>query len=86
MDLVEQAIIRELALADKPDAEHIYISADGWQHLLHKATGELERYHESNPLRTGMPREELKSRLKLETHPIQCHLDENGGGERSAAR
>jgi len=78
-DLVEQALIRELALADKPDAEHIYISTDGWQHLIHKITGELERYHESNPLRLGMPREELKSRLKLEAPRFNAVLKEMAG-------
>jgi selenocysteine-specific elongation factor len=64
--LIQQAAIRELTLMDKPERGPIYISTDGWQHLIRKARGELDRYHENNSLRAGMPREELKSRLKLE--------------------
>jgi selenocysteine-specific elongation factor len=35
-----------------------------WQQLADRATQEVEAYHRSAPLRRGMPREELKSRLK----------------------
>ncbi len=37
----------------------------GWQGLLDKLVGNLQQYHRENPLRLGMPREELRSRLKL---------------------
>jgi selenocysteine-specific elongation factor len=36
-----------------------------WGQLSRKAAQELENYHRAYPLRRGMPREELKSRLKL---------------------
>ncbi|MCI0518850.1 MAG: selenocysteine-specific translation elongation factor [Chloroflexi bacterium] len=36
-----------------------------WQQLSRKAVHEMESYHRAYPLRRGMPREELKSRLKL---------------------
>jgi len=35
-----------------------------WEALRQRLVGEVEGYHRSNPLRRGMPREELKSRLK----------------------
>jgi selenocysteine-specific elongation factor len=34
------------------------------EQLSARAVQEVERYHQSNPLRRGMPREELKSRIK----------------------
>ncbi|HSB65519.1 MAG TPA: SelB C-terminal domain-containing protein, partial [Anaerolineales bacterium] len=36
-----------------------------WDQLSAKAVQEVDRYHRANPLRRGMPREELKSRIKL---------------------
>ncbi len=40
------------------------ISADGWRALMDRMTAALEEYHAQYPLRPGMPREELKSRLQ----------------------
>jgi selenocysteine-specific elongation factor len=36
-----------------------------WEQLASRARQEVEAYHRTNPLRRGLPREELKSRLKL---------------------
>jgi selenocysteine-specific elongation factor len=36
-----------------------------WDQLSVKAIQEVDRYHQFNPLRRGMPREELKSRIKI---------------------
>ena len=36
-----------------------------WQQLAGRAAQEVEAYHRSAPLRRGIPREELKSRLKM---------------------
>jgi selenocysteine-specific elongation factor len=36
-----------------------------WDQLAIRAIREVENYHQANPLRQGMPREELKSRLKI---------------------
>jgi selenocysteine-specific elongation factor len=41
------------------------ISAGGWQALGERIAGLLGEYHTRYPLRAGMPREELKSRLGL---------------------
>ena len=41
------------------------ISAAGWQTLVERITQLLAEYHGRYPLRAGMPREELKSRLGL---------------------
>jgi selenocysteine-specific elongation factor len=41
------------------------MSAGGWQALLDRLAGLVGDYHRQYPLRAGMPREELKSRLRL---------------------
>lgn len=43
------------------------ISAAGWQKLSDTLTIALRDYHQRHPLRQGMPREELKSQLRLST-------------------
>ncbi|HYL07368.1 MAG TPA: selenocysteine-specific translation elongation factor [Candidatus Udaeobacter sp.] len=44
--------------------EWIY-SEDAWTALAARATGELEAYHAAHPLRSGIPREQLRSRLAV---------------------
>jgi len=45
--------------------ETLVASKGYWEQLSHRAIQEVSKYHQANPLRRGMPREELKSRLKL---------------------
>jgi selenocysteine-specific elongation factor len=49
----------------RPDADLLAATAAAWAALSEKAMRELESYHAAYPLRRGMSREELKSRLKL---------------------
>lgn len=42
-----------------------YVSSMHWQRLLERAVLILEKFHSNAPLRAGMPREELRSRLDL---------------------
>jgi selenocysteine-specific elongation factor len=71
----------------RPDADLLAATATAWVGLSGKAMQELETYHAAYPLRRGMSREELKSRLKIQTRlfnaAVRCwsaqHLvDENG--------
>ena len=48
-----------------PASTKYVMSASGWEALLKKITSLLGDYHQRYPLRAGMPREELKSRLRL---------------------
>jgi selenocysteine-specific elongation factor len=48
-----------------PQADLLAMLAAGWEEMCRNARRELENYHRSVPLRRGMPREELKSRLKI---------------------
>ena len=41
-----------------------YWAAESWQQLYQGIVTELSGYHQANPLRLGMPRPELQSRLK----------------------
>ena len=45
--------------------EDVLMGAAQWSGLKESVTATLAAYHETYPLRRGMPREELKSRLKL---------------------
>ncbi|MCI0552961.1 MAG: selenocysteine-specific translation elongation factor [Anaerolineae bacterium] len=46
-------------------SDTLIIAAPRWNSLLDKVLQFIESYHETYPLRRGIPREELKSRLKL---------------------
>ncbi len=46
-------------------ADTLAIAAPLWQNLKTSALAALTGYHQTHPLRRGMPREELKSKLKL---------------------
>jgi selenocysteine-specific elongation factor len=50
-----------------PDGDLLVISQPQWLAETQKAVREVEQYHKLNPLRHGMSREELKSRLHLPT-------------------
>ena len=72
--LIEEGVVFALRPADavgsgKPiaDSAQVIASAVGWSGLLGRLTAEISNFHQANPLRVGMPREMLKSRLKMET-------------------
>jgi selenocysteine-specific elongation factor len=59
-----QIIVLEGSPHELPGPDSLVISAANWTIIAHRAIQEVENYHKSFPLRRGMPREELKSRLK----------------------
>jgi len=64
-DLIAAGRLRRIG-AGAPPAEGLLIESEAWDRLTERARRVLEAYHLSFPLRAGMPREELKSRLHLE--------------------
>jgi selenocysteine-specific elongation factor len=58
---------REGPLTSPASSSYYVASPAGWAVLLSRLTGEVSGFHHAYPLRQGMPREALKSRLKLET-------------------
>jgi len=61
---VEKAVA---ALGDEaiPFGERRWIDRERWTDLRRRALDTLEAFHEQEPLRAGMPREEWRSRLRL---------------------
>lgn len=59
----------------------LIIARPHWNALHEKVLQMVEAYHKNYPLRRGMPREELKSRLKLSTRAFNAvvaqHLSQN---------
>lgn len=51
------------------------ISADGWTRLMDRLGKTLAEYHQAYPLRRGMPREELRSRLHLDAQLVNAVVD-----------
>lgn len=48
-----------------PAADLLVVSAPGWHALAENTLSILRQYHAASPLKRGIPREELKSRLKF---------------------
>jgi selenocysteine-specific elongation factor len=68
-DLIENGLLVSLenksGADDIPGMETLVTSRGYWSQLSEKAMREIQQYHQHYPLRRGMPREELKSRLKV---------------------
>lgn len=64
-----------------PLDENFICSSAYWEQLGNRVMDLLGKFHKDFPLRRGMPREELKSRLRLNTRPynliIKKIIDEN---------
>lgn len=59
-----------------PDADVLALSATQWEALVTQITQTLETYHRQHPIRRGMPREELKSRLKFPQRVFNAAINE----------
>jgi selenocysteine-specific elongation factor len=57
-----------------PQADLLAVLVPTWQTLSQRAAQETGAFHAANPLRRGMPREALKSRLKLTTRPFNAAM------------
>jgi selenocysteine-specific elongation factor len=52
----------------------IYMHTNSFQQLRQDLTGHFERYHKTNPLKAGMPKEELKTKLPPNLSPKLFNL------------
>jgi selenocysteine-specific elongation factor len=59
----EQMIVLE-GDAVEPRPDDLIVSRSLWEQIARRVIQEIDAYHKNYPLRRGMPREELKSRLK----------------------
>lgn len=55
----------DVSTLDARRAGQWLFAPEAWENIASRARTALEEYHRSHPLRAGMPREELKSRLGL---------------------
>ena len=46
----------------------LLLTSSGWERLTQKATSIVQDYHQRFPARSGIPKEELRNKLKLGTH------------------
>lgn len=63
--LRESGAILALGADNRKTEGQYYISAEGWKRFKQGIRAVLDLYHRQNPLRPGMSKEELKSRLAL---------------------
>lgn len=79
---VESLLASGALISLAPGAEEAWITTQAfWQTLADRVQKELGAYHRQNPLRAGMPREALKSRLKVESrlfHAVMANLTAQG--------
>ncbi|UCD32528.1 MAG: selenocysteine-specific translation elongation factor [Desulfobacterales bacterium] len=62
IDILQNLLSKQIIiLVDKEN--QIYIHQDTFGKIRKETMGYLEKYHKANPLRAGMPKEELKSKL-----------------------
>ena len=58
----------------RPQADLLSALSPAWQSESERARREVQAYHAANPLRRGMPREELKSRLRMPARSFNASL------------
>lgn len=56
------------------DSDSLVVPLDRWRRETMRLLGELDGFHSAFPLRHGMPREELKSRLKMNARVFSAFL------------
>src|SRR6266542_3150864 len=78
---------------DKMHSDHLVtlpschlVTAQGWATLTEKLATALRGYHRRYPLRAGMPREELRSRLKLSGDALDAVLATAAAQGRASTR
>ncbi len=61
-----ESLIQQTKVIGVGQGEHrLFFTAPGWERLVKQATAILQDYHQKFPVRSGMPKVELGSRLKL---------------------
>jgi selenocysteine-specific elongation factor len=65
LDQGQLVLLEELPQPLRVEGDQLVTSRAGWENLSAALLKEVERYHRGSPLRPGMPREELKSRVKV---------------------
>jgi selenocysteine-specific elongation factor len=80
--LAENQILVFERYPDNTGPNSLLASSSYWQQLTDRANQEIDDYRKNFPLRPGVPREELKSRLKLSPRVFNAVLDRWLAGEK----
>lgn len=77
-DLQDNGLL--ISLEDGPgnltvDSDRLVVAKGHWQQLASRILQAVENYHRIHPLRRGMPKEELKSRLKINARLFSAAMD-----------
>ena len=73
--LVATGRMRELRPgASSGSGDNLVVDAEGWRELTERTRRMLREYHAAFPLRSGMPRQELKSKLGLDSKALGACL------------
>ena len=69
LDTATSALLsrRDLIMVDRE--RRLYVHADTYAYLRQMVLDQLGNYHAANPLKAGMPREELRSKFPAHIHP-----------------
>jgi selenocysteine-specific elongation factor len=70
------------AIQSSPPPDLLVTTRGFWDQLSSKVLADLENYHRAYPLKRGMPKEELKSRLKISPRLFNAALRKLADGER----
>jgi selenocysteine-specific elongation factor len=73
LNVAMSAALNEGLLQELPDGS--LWSTDMWEQLSHRLVEVLANFHQAEPLRQGMPREELRSRLGLKSALLNALLN-----------
>jgi len=81
----------QAVLVSSGEGRQLFLSCSYWKHLVAEATKLLQDYHSSFSLRQGMPREEFRSRLRIQPQHLsgivrQLTEDGNVAHEGAAVR
>ena len=57
--------VGQVVVVGPKGAHQLFLSHSHWEHLTKESTKLIQDYHSLFPIRRGMPKEELKSRLKI---------------------
>ncbi len=87
--LTEEKILILSGDTDSKNDDSLIVSIEYWKTLTEKAKSEIVTYSELYPLRKGMPREELKSRLNMSPRVFSAAISRwlaDGNFEETAVR
>ncbi len=73
-ELLNTGQLIQLEPGSSGQKDALFLAEPAWQNLTRQAQNEVKLFHSAYPLRRGLPREQLKSRLKLQPRHFQAAM------------